>query len=174
VASSKERKSDCLKSFFPCGHDSGWVKEHGRLTRWRIQRKCVSPEEAGLCGCRQFVAVWRDRHHLRGGRVHKKAQEYSYYVSSTAPRDYDEAALLDAMRGHWGAVENGSHHRRDVSMGEDASGISKRPQAHMMASLRNLTLGLFERQKGTSATSLPSWRRKMTTSNAIRMLTSKK
>ncbi len=59
-------------------------------------------------------------------------------------------------------------------MGEDASGISKRPQAHMMASLRNLTLGLFERQKDTGSTSLPSWRRKMTVSDAIRMLSSKK
>ncbi len=95
------------QEFFPCGHDSGWVKEHGRLTRWRIQRKCVSPEEAGLCGCLQFVAVWRERHYLRGGRVYQEEQEYSYYVSSTNPRDYREAALLDAMRGHWDAVENG-------------------------------------------------------------------
>ena len=44
----------------------------------------------------------------------------------------------------------------------------------MMASLRNLTLGLFEWQKDTGSTSLPSWRRKMTVSDAIRMLSSKK
>lgn len=150
------------------------MKEHGRLTRWRIQRKCVSPEDAGLCGCRQFIAVWRERHYLRGGRVYKKEQEYSYYVSSANPNDYSEAALLEVMRGHWDAIENGSHYRRDVSMGEDASGISKRPQAHMMASLRNLTLGLFERQKDTSTESFPTWRRKMTASKAIRILSSKK
>lgn len=59
-------------------------------------------------------------------------------------------------------------------MGEDASGVSKRTQAHMMASLRNLTLGLYERQKDTSTMSLPSWRRRMTVSDAIRMLASKK
>lgn len=170
----KGRKSNCPKSFFPCGHDSGWVKEHGRLTRWQLQRKTVGPEEAGLCGCRQFIAVWRERHYLRRGRVYKEEQEYSYYVSSTNPLAYDEAALLEAMRGHWGAIENGSHHRRDVSMGEDASGISKRTQAHMMASLRNLTLGLFERQKNQKTGSFPSWRRKMTPSKAIRILSSKK
>lgn len=79
--------------------------------------------------------------------MYKEEQEYSYYVSSGDPLAYHEAALLEAIRGHWDAIENGSHHRRDVSMGEDASGISKRTQAHMMASLRNLTLGLFERQK---------------------------
>lgn len=106
--------------------------------------------------------------------MYKEEQEYSYYVSSTNPLAYDEAALLEAMRGHWSAIENGSHHRRDVSMGEDASGISKRTQAHMMASLRNLTLGMFERQKNTSTGSFPSWRRKMTPSKAIRMLSSKK
>lgn len=78
------------------------------------------------------------------------------------------------MRGHWGAIENGSHHRRDVSMGEDASGISKRTQAHVMASLRNLTLGLFERQKHTSKDGFPSWRRKMTPTPAIRILRSRK
>lgn len=126
-----------------------------------------------MCGCRQLIAVWRERHYLRGGRVYEEQEEYSYYVSSTNPDNYNEAALLDAVRGHWDAVENGSHHRRDVSMGEDASGISKRPQAHMMASLRNLTLGLFERQKDTGTASLPSWRRKMTASDAIRILASK-
>jgi len=49
-------------------------------------------------------------------------------------------------------------------MGEDASGISKRPQAHMMACLRNHTLGLFEGQQDRNKDSFPSWRRKMTPS----------
>ena len=75
--------------------------------------------------------------------------------------------------GNWDGIENGSHHRRDVSMGEDGSGISKRPQAHMMASLRNLTLGLFERQKKRNKDSFPSWRRKITPTQAIRLLNSK-
>lgn len=134
----------------------------------------MSPEQAGLCGCNQFIAVWRERHYLRGGRVHKQEEEYSYYVSSGDPHTYNEAPLLEAIRGHWDAIENGSHHRRDASMGEDASGISKRTQAHIMASLRNLTLGLFERQKHTNKDGFPSWRRKMTPSRAIRMLRSKK
>ena len=59
-------------------------------------------------------------------------------------------------------------------MGEDACGISKRAQARVMASLRNLALGLFERQKHTSKDSFPSWRRKMTPTRAIRMLRSRK
>jgi hypothetical protein len=45
------------KDFFPSEYDTGWSKEHGRLVRWRVQRVALSPEEAGLCGCWQFIAV---------------------------------------------------------------------------------------------------------------------
>ena len=143
------------------------------MQRWRLQRKSVSPEEAGLTGCWQFIAIWRQREYLRAGKVYKREEEYTYYVTSADPKAYNESLLLEAIRGHWDSVENGSHHRRDVSMGEDASGISKRSQAHMMASLRNLTLGLFERQKHKNKDSFPSWRRKMTSSQALRLINSK-
>lgn len=117
--------------------------------------------------------VDRERQYLRAGKVYNTEQEYAYYVTSASAGHYNAPELIEAIRGHWDSIENGSHHRRDVSMGEDASGISKRPQAHMMASLRNLTLGLFERQKHRNKDSLPSWRRKMTPSQAIQLLTSK-
>lgn len=143
------------------------------MKRWRIWRKSLSPEEAGLAGCWQFIAIWREREYLRAGKVHKCEEEYAYYVTSADPKAYDESQLLGAIRGHWDSIENGSHHRRDVSMGEDTSGISKRPQAHMMASLRNLTLGLFERQKQNNKDSFPSWRRKMTPSQAFKLIGSK-
>lgn len=143
------------------------------MQRWRIQRKSVSPEEAGLTGCWQFIALWREREYWRGGKVYKREEEYAYYVASADSKVYDESQLLGAIRGHWDSIENGSHHRRDVSMGEDASGISKRPQAHMMASLRNLVLGLFERQKHNNKDSFPSWRRKMTPAQALRLIRSK-
>jgi hypothetical protein len=120
-----------------------------------------------------WIAVWRERHYLRGGKVFKEEEDYADYVSSADPAVYDEERLLEAVRGHWDAIENGSHHRRDVSMGEDASGISKRTQAHIMATLRNLTLGWFERQKHQSTKGFPSWRRRMTRSQAIRLLCSK-
>ena len=127
----------------------------------------------GLIGCWQFILVYRERQYLRAGKVYKTQEEYAYYVTSVSAGDYAPSELLKAIRGHWDSIENGSHHRRDVSMGEDASGISKRPQAHMMASLRNLTLGLFERQKHNNKDSFPSWRRKMTPTQAIRLLNSK-
>jgi predicted transposase YbfD/YdcC len=170
------RKSGCPKIFFPSEYDTGWDKEHGRLTRWRLQRVSVSPEEAGLCGCWQFIAVWREQKKLRQGHVLQESQEYSFYCTSAAPRQYSARQLLQFIRDHWSAIENGAHYRRDVSLGEDASRISGRTGAQVMATLRNLLLGLFElhQHRGqTKARTFPSWRRRLTNAQKIQLLTRK-
>ena len=141
--------------------------------RWRIQRVSVSPEEAGLCGCWQFIAVWRERQELRGGKVIGQSEEYAFYCTSAAPGQYTGQQLLQAIRDHWGASENGAHYRRDVSLGEDASRISKRTGAYVMATLRNLLLGLMELQRHrgqTKARTFPGWRRKLTTSQKLQLI----
>lgn len=140
-----------------------------------MQRKAVTPEEAGLCGCWQFIAVWRERQYLKRGRVVKEEQEYAYYVTSAEHAAYSAKDLVEIIRGHWSAVENGSHHRRDVTLGEDASRIAKgdgRHGAHVMATLRNLVLGLFECQKnrGEVRGYVPGWRRKMDGKQAVALL----
>jgi len=84
--------------FFPSEFDTGWVKEHGRLVRWRIQTKGVTPEEAGLCGCWQLVAVWRERQELRRGKVVDQSEEYSFYATSAAPGQYTAQQLLQIGR----------------------------------------------------------------------------
>jgi predicted transposase YbfD/YdcC len=144
--------------------------------RWRLQRVSLSPEEAGLCGCWQFVAVWRERKELRRGKVTEEAQEYSFYCTSAAQRQYSAQQLLETIRDHWSASENGAHYRRDVSLGEDASRISGRNGAYLMATLRNLLLGLFELQKHrgkTNAHTFPGWQRKLTNPQKIQLITRK-
>ena len=141
--------------------------------RWRIQRVSVSPEQAGLCGCWQFIAVWRERQELRAGKVIASSQEYAFYCTSAAPKQYTARQLLQAIRDHWAAIENGSHHRRDVSLGEDASRISGRGGAYVMATLRNLLLGLMELQRHrgkTQARTFPAWQRKLTTTQKIQLI----
>jgi len=142
--------------------------------RWRIQRVSVSPEEAGLCGCWQFIAVWRQQQRLRAGKVIEEFEEYSFYCTSAGPKQYSAQQLLQFIRNHWSASENGSHYRRDVSLGEDASRISGRTGPYVMATLRNLVLGLFELQKHrskTQARSFPNWQRKLTNSQKIQLIT---
>ena len=60
--------------------------------------------------------------------------------------------MMEIIRGHWSAIENGTHYRRDVTLGEDACRVT----------LRNLAIGVYElekHQKRTDADSLPSWQR---------------
>lgn len=138
-----------------------------------MQRVSVSPEEAGLCGCWQFIAVRRERQEIRDGQVGKLSQDYSFYASSLAFEEYDAQSLADFIREHWAACEISSHYRRDVTFGEDASRIKAKNRAHVMASLRNLALGLFELQRDRGKTNAPnvaSWRRQMTASAAIKLL----
>jgi len=126
-----------------------------------------------LCGCWQFVSVWRERQELRQGKVTQESQEYSFYCTSAAKEQYSAQELLQVIRGHWAGSENGAHYRRDVSLGEDASRISG-SGAFVMATLRNLLLGLFELQKHrgkTTAKTFPSWRRQLTQSQKLQLLT---
>lgn len=118
--------------------------------------------------------MWRGRQKLRRGQVVEHSEEYAYYASSLAKAERSAAELAGFIRAHWGTVENGSHYRRDVTLGEDASQISGRSGAQVMASLRNLVLGLYELQKErgqTKAVFLPEWQRKMSPTRAFQLLT---
>lgn len=142
--------------------------------RWRLQRTSLSPEEAGLCGCWQFIAVWRERQELRGGKVLAASEEYAFYCTSTTRQQHSARQLLQAIRDHWGAIENGAHYRRDVSLGEDASRIAKRTGAYVMATLRNLLLGLFELQRHrgkTEASTFPGWQRTLSSAKKLQLIT---
>ena len=101
------------------------------------------------------------------------SQEYVYYATSLAREEKTAQQLQQIIRGHWAACENGAHYRRDVTLGEDASLIAKRTGAFVMATLRNLVLGLFELQKYRSQTKekfLPGWLRAMTPSQALKLI----
>ena len=54
--------------------------------------------------------------------------------------------LLELTRGHWG-IENGLHHRRDVTMQEDHAQLRMGHAPEMLAILNNIVLGLFARQR---------------------------
>ena len=136
-----------------------WAKAHGRLERRRIVRVAVSPEEIGLCGCWQVIAVQREVLDL-GQPAAKPTVATGYYVSSLSLAQRDDTAVLAAIRGHWSAIENGTHYRRDVTLGEDANRTADRNAAAVLASLRNLTNGIYElaKERGrTAVATLKSW-----------------
>lgn len=118
----------------------------------------------------------REQEELRQGKVQKRSEEYSFYNASLTKEQYSAAELLEIIRGHWSACEIGSHYRRDVTLREDECRISDRGGAQVMATLRNLVLGLFELQKERGKTKIgtfPSWRRNLRQPAMIELITQK-
>ena len=65
------------------------------------------------------------------------------------------------------------HYRRDVTLGEDACRTANRPGAEALASLRNLTNGIYElalAQGRTQVDTLSSWCQQQTFTKAWRLL----
>jgi len=132
----------------------------------------VSPEEIGLCGCWQVIAVER---YSQGHHEPKESAslEIGCYASSLAFQERNDVQLLAVIRAHWSAIENGTHYRRDVSLGEDACRTASRKGAAVLASLRNLANGIYELQKErkrTTADSLRSWCQQQTFSTVWAIL----
>ena len=99
--------------------------------------------------------------------------EIGFYTCSLAVDEASEAALMELIRGHWSAIENGTHYRRDVTFREDACRVRHRGAAEVLATLRNLANGVFELSRDaerTTATTLASWCRQQTFSTALAAL----
>jgi hypothetical protein len=149
-----------------------WEKHHDRLERRHLARVAVSPEEIGLVGCWQVIAVKRERRSLAPAAP-APTVEVACYATSLAPDELGAPELSRLIRDHWSAIENGVHHRRDVSFQEDACRVKDRVGAEMLASLRNLAIGLYELEleRGrTQAGSLRNWMKSQTFGNAHRLL----
>lgn len=159
-------------AFSPSGNESKWEKHHDRLERRRLVRIAVTPESIGLVGCWQVVAVRREVIPL-GEKESKRREEDGLYVTSCPLDQYTDADMSEIVRNHWSAIENGTHYRRDVSLGEDACRVADREAGSILASLRNLAIGVYElakHQKRTQSDSLPSWCRAQTFTSAMAAL----
>ena len=136
------------------------------MVRRRIKTLEVSPEEIGLLGCWRIAAVERATINLSPSAPNRQEPltEIAYYLTT-------DHALLEAIIGHWDAIENGTHRVRDVSLREDACRVARPKAARNMVTLRNFVIGLYNLlllRKKTNAPSLPSWQRSMTVSQALK------
>jgi predicted transposase YbfD/YdcC len=140
--------------------------------RRRIKTIELSPEQIGLCGCWRIAAVERVTIDLTLPEHQRQpVTEIAYYAASTTKEQLDDAELLDAIVGHWAAIENGTHRVRDVTFGEDACRVAHHNAARNMVTLRNLAIGLYNlllHQGKTDAPSLPSWQRSMSVPQALK------
>jgi len=66
-----------------------------------------------------------------------------YGLSSLPPKRADARRLLELNRGHW-SIENRSHWRRDVTLGEDHSQVRTGCAPEVLAALNNTVLALMD------------------------------
>jgi hypothetical protein len=103
----------------------------------------VTPENLGLCGCWQVIAVERTSCDTTQPDA-APSSDIGLYATSLTLDQYNDTAVLQIIRDHWPAIENGTHYRRDVTLGDDACHTAHRQGAAVLASLRNLAIGVYE------------------------------
>jgi hypothetical protein len=113
-------------------------KAHGRTERRTLRLTACLTVHQDWPGLKQGFEVTRERT-VKG----KKTVEVVYGITSLGRERADAARLLALVREHW-QIENGSHYRRDVTLGEDASRVRKDSAPQVMAALRSAVIHLAQ------------------------------
>src|SRR5260221_7078143 len=74
----------------------------------------------------------------------RRVMRWSMASSLLSMRQAPPACMLSLVRDHW-AIENTLHHRRDVSLGEDACQTRTGPVPGLLAQLNSTVLSLMDR-----------------------------
>jgi predicted transposase YbfD/YdcC len=112
---------------------------HGREEHRTLQAATVT---AGLAfpHAAQAIRVTRRMRPVSGGKKWRTVTVYA--VTSLTASQATPAQLAGWIRGHW-QIE-AIHHIRDVTYGEDASQVRTGNGPQVMATLRNLAIGIFK------------------------------
>lgn len=114
---------------------------HGRIEK-RSLRVFQVPADAPLPGfpsARQMMMVIRERSTLDGNPIGDP--DIAFAITSLSRQEAKPRDLAQMLRGHWG-IENGLHYVRDVTYGEDGSRVRTGSGPRVMASLRNIAIGI--------------------------------
>ncbi len=120
-----------------------WDKAHGRLEHRSI---VCSPDLNDWFG-KEWAGieqVFRLERTVCLLHTHRLRHEVVYGLSSLPLRHAPPPRLLALIRAHW-AIENRLHHRRDVSLGEDACQTRTGPVPGLLAQLNSTVLCLLDR-----------------------------
>lgn len=112
------------------------ARGHGRIDKRTIQ-VLPAPEDLAFPHVRQVALIERSRHDLRGNHISAAAV---LCVTSLPADQATPAQVAHLVRGHW-AIEDGSHHVRDISWREDASQVRTGSGPAVMAALRGFAIG---------------------------------
>jgi len=115
--------------------DSG----HGRIEQRHITTSEALVGYSDWPGLAQVFALGR---HVIIPKTGQARVEVVYGVTSLSPEQATPERVLALVRGHW-QIENKSHWVRDVTFDEDRSQVRCGNIPHVMAALRNTTIGLL-------------------------------
>jgi len=129
---------------------------HGRRERRTIQVtdapeavKALFPHARQAALIERYVTR-KVRKRKKGSRKYKTTEVRSaiavFVITSLDAREAGPVHLADYVRGQW-TIENKVHWVRDVTFREDSSRVRTGPRPRIMATLRNLAIGLI-RQAG--------------------------
>jgi predicted transposase YbfD/YdcC len=117
--------------------DRAGDRGHGRVEVRTL--KAVSVHRFGFPHAAQVLQVTRKTRALQAPRRFTTVTVYA--VTSLPFEQASPARLADLLRGHW-AIE-ALHHLRDVTFAEAASQVRSGSGPHVMATLRNLVIGVL-------------------------------
>jgi predicted transposase YbfD/YdcC len=118
-------------------------KGHGRQ---ETRTLTVSRQLKGFSDWPYLEQVFKLERHfisLKTGEVHDQTV---YGFTSLSREEITPLKLLEMTRSYWG-IENGLHYRRDVTLREDYTRMTKGKAGQAMACLNNLLLGILISKK---------------------------
>lgn len=128
-------------------------KGHGRLEKRTLT---VSSQLKDFLDWPYVEQVFKLERHFISTRTGEIQEQVVYGFTSLSREEISPKKLLKHTRSYWG-IENGLHYRRDVTLHEDRTRITKGNAAQVMAALNNLIIGLVLTK--TNYTYLPDARR---------------
>ena len=119
-------------------HEAPPEKARGRIERRAVAALDLPKGVLKFPHARQAFRVRRQRAVVKTG---KTAEETACGICSVAAGRAGPERLLAWNRGHW-MVENGNHHPRDASLGEDACRVRARHAPANNATMNNIALAV--------------------------------
>jgi predicted transposase YbfD/YdcC len=113
-------------------------KGHGRLEERTLT---VSSQLEDFLDWPYLQQVFRLERRFVSTLTGEVQEQVVYGLTSLSREEIAPRTLLTKIRSYWG-IENGLHYRRDVTLREDHTRMTKGNAAHIMACLNNLVIGL--------------------------------
>ena len=113
-------------------------KGHGRLEERTLT---VSSQLKDFLDWPYLEQVFKLERRFISTRTNEFQEQVVYGFTSLSREEISPKKLLNHTRSYWG-IENGLHYRRDVTLREDRTRMTKGNTAQVMACLNNLIIGL--------------------------------